>query len=191
MGRVLEASEPRASVAASGHTSAGHAQRVYQSGEHPEHSRIRGGNEKAAADVRMGTRTRQEIRCGLARLWRRQDTKNQCRVPQGQWRTIWPATISTWAKPGLPAGGSNEYERNRVRTRTPAGNSCKMNIKAYLAKIGSKGGKAKSSAKTAAARKANAARWRNHKPKRVTATPNDQAHPQPGAAVVERKGTHE
>jgi hypothetical protein len=42
----------------------------------------------------------------------------------------------------------------------------------YLAKIGAKGGKAKSAAKTAAARKANAARWRNHKPKRVTATPN-------------------
>ena len=47
-----------------------------------------------------------------------------------------------------------------------------MNHKAYLAKIGTKGGKAKSAAKTAAARKANAARWRNHKPKRVTATPN-------------------
>ena len=42
----------------------------------------------------------------------------------------------------------------------------------YLAKIGAKGGKAKSAAKTAAARKANAARWRGHKPKRVTATPN-------------------
>jgi hypothetical protein len=39
----------------------------------------------------------------------------------------------------------------------------------YLTKIGAKGGKAKSAAKTAAARKANAARWRNHKPKRVTA----------------------
>ena len=34
----------------------------------------------------------------------------------------------------------------------------------YLAKIGAKGGKAKSAAKTAAARKANAARWHNHKP---------------------------
>jgi hypothetical protein len=33
----------------------------------------------------------------------------------------------------------------------------------YLTKIGAKGGKAKSAAKTAAARKANAARWRNHK----------------------------
>ena len=42
----------------------------------------------------------------------------------------------------------------------------------YLASIGRRGGKAKSVAKTAAARKANAARWRNHKPKRVTATPN-------------------
>lgn len=52
-----------------------------------------------------------------------------------------------------------------------------MNIKAYLAKIGAKGGKAKSKAKTAAARKANAARWRNHKPKRVTMTPNDGAMP--------------
>ena len=65
-----------------------------------------------------------------------------------------------------------------------------MNIKAYLAKIGAKGGKAKSAAKTAAARKggkaksaaktaaarkANAARWRNHKPERVTATPNLKA----------------
>ena len=47
-----------------------------------------------------------------------------------------------------------------------------MNHKEYLAKIGAKGGKAKSAAKTAAARKANAARWRNHKPKRVTETPN-------------------
>ena len=47
-----------------------------------------------------------------------------------------------------------------------------MNVKQYLAKIGAKGGKAKSAAKTAAARKANSARWRNHKPKRVTATPN-------------------
>jgi hypothetical protein len=44
-----------------------------------------------------------------------------------------------------------------------------VNVKQYLAKIGAKGGKAKSAAKTAAARKANAARWRNHKPKRVTA----------------------
>jgi hypothetical protein len=44
-----------------------------------------------------------------------------------------------------------------------------VNHKQYLAKIGAKGGKAKSAAKTAAARKANAARWRNHKPKRVTA----------------------
>jgi hypothetical protein len=47
-----------------------------------------------------------------------------------------------------------------------------MNVKQYLASIGRKGGKAKSAAKTAAARKANAARWRGHKPKRVTATPN-------------------
>ena len=38
-----------------------------------------------------------------------------------------------------------------------------MNVKQYLASIGRKGGKAKSAAKTAAARKANAARWRNHK----------------------------
>jgi hypothetical protein len=53
-----------------------------------------------------------------------------------------------------------------------------VNVKQYLAKIGAKGGKAKSAAKTAAARKANAARWRNHKPKRVTATPNkDSATP--------------
>jgi hypothetical protein len=50
-----------------------------------------------------------------------------------------------------------------------------VNHKQYLAKIGAKGGKAKSAAKTAAARKANAARWRNHKPKRVTATPNDES----------------
>ena len=50
-----------------------------------------------------------------------------------------------------------------------------VNVKQYLAKIGSKGGKAKSEAKTAAARKANAARWRNHKPKRVTATPNEKS----------------
>ena len=49
-----------------------------------------------------------------------------------------------------------------------------MNVKQYLAKIGAKGGKAKSAAKTAAARKANDARWRNHKPKRVTATPNEK-----------------
>ena len=42
----------------------------------------------------------------------------------------------------------------------------------WLRKAASKGGKAKSAAKTAAARKANTARWRNHKPKRVTATPN-------------------
>ena len=42
----------------------------------------------------------------------------------------------------------------------------------WLRKAARKGGKAKSAAKTAAARKANAARWRNHKPKRVTATPN-------------------
>ena len=48
----------------------------------------------------------------------------------------------------------------------------------YLAAIGRRGGKAKSAAKTAAARKANAARWRNHKPKRVTATPNKADMPQ-------------
>jgi hypothetical protein len=53
-----------------------------------------------------------------------------------------------------------------------------VNHKEYLAKIGAKGGKAKSAAKTAAARKANAARWRNHKPKRVTATPNAPREPQ-------------
>jgi hypothetical protein len=45
----------------------------------------------------------------------------------------------------------------------------------YLAKIGAKGGKAKSAAKTAAARKANAARWRNHKPKRMAAMPNEKS----------------
>ena len=44
----------------------------------------------------------------------------------------------------------------------------------WLRKAARKGGKSKSAAKTAAARKANAARWRNHKPKRVTATPNDK-----------------
>lgn len=49
---------------------------------------------------------------------------------------------------------------------------CRMNIKTYLAKIGAKGGKAKSAAKTAAARKANAARWRGHKPKRTARLPN-------------------
>ena len=59
-----------------------------------------------------------------------------------------------------------------------------MNIKAYLAKIGAKGGKAKSAAKTAAARKANAARWRNHKPKRVTATPNAEVSDQRGAGSL-------
>jgi len=47
----------------------------------------------------------------------------------------------------------------------------------WLRKAASKGGKAKSAAKTDAARKANAARWRNHKPKRVTATPNDKIQP--------------
>ena len=45
----------------------------------------------------------------------------------------------------------------------------------WLRKAAAKGGKAKSAAKTAAARKANAARWRGHKPKRVTATPNARA----------------
>jgi hypothetical protein len=35
----------------------------------------------------------------------------------------------------------------------------------YLATIGRRGGKAKSQAKTEAARKANAARWKNHKKK--------------------------
>ena len=54
-----------------------------------------------------------------------------------------------------------------------------MNHKEYLAKIGAKGGKAKSAAKTDAARKANAARWRNHKPKRVTATPNEKMSDSP------------
>ena len=49
----------------------------------------------------------------------------------------------------------------------------------WLRKAARKGGKAKSAAKTAAARKANAARWRNHKPKRVTATPNIKAEPPP------------
>jgi hypothetical protein len=48
-----------------------------------------------------------------------------------------------------------------------------MNHKDYLAKIGAKGGSVKSAAKTAAARKANAARWRNHKPKRAAKTPNN------------------
>jgi len=41
-----------------------------------------------------------------------------------------------------------------------------MNIKAYLAKIGAKGGKAKSAAKSAANKRNAASRWRNHKPKR-------------------------
>ena len=44
----------------------------------------------------------------------------------------------------------------------------------WLRKAARKGGKAKSAAKTAAARKANAARWCGHKPKRVTATPNGE-----------------
>ena len=38
----------------------------------------------------------------------------------------------------------------------------------WMRKAARKGGKAKSAAKTAAARKANAARWRNHKPKRAS-----------------------
>ena len=58
----------------------------------------------------------------------------------------------------------------------------------WLRKAARKGGKAKSAAKTAAARKANAARWRNHKPKRVTATPNGKLTPLPGEETVERKG---
>jgi hypothetical protein len=45
-------------------------------------------------------------------------------------------------------------------------------VRKYLAAIGRRGGKAKSAAKTAAARKANAARWRNHKTKRVAMTSN-------------------
>ena len=45
----------------------------------------------------------------------------------------------------------------------------------WLRKAAAKGGKAKSAAKTAAARKANAARWLNHKPKRVTAKPNEKS----------------
>ena len=44
----------------------------------------------------------------------------------------------------------------------------------WLREAASRGGKAKSAAKTAAARKANAARWRNHKPKRVTAIADEQ-----------------
>jgi hypothetical protein len=43
----------------------------------------------------------------------------------------------------------------------------------WLRKAASKGGKAKSAAKTAAALKANAARWSTHKPKRLSATLND------------------
>ena len=52
---------------------------------------------------------------------------------------------------------------------------CNMSANKYpdwLREAASRGGKAKSAAKTAAARKANAARWRNHKPGRVTANPN-------------------
>jgi hypothetical protein len=49
----------------------------------------------------------------------------------------------------------------------------------YLAAIGRRGGKAKSAAKTAAARKANAARWRNHKSKRAAWLPNTQAQTPP------------
>ena len=64
-----------------------------------------------------------------------------------------------------------------------------MNVKQYLAKIGAKGGKAKSAAKTAAARKANAARWRGHKPKRVTATPNEKAE-QPSGNGGGSQGKH-
>ena len=52
-------------------------------------------------------------------------------------------------------------------------NNMSNNYPDWLRKAAAKGGKAKSAAKTAAARKANAARWRGHKPKRVTATPND------------------
>ena len=54
----------------------------------------------------------------------------------------------------------------------------------WLRKAAAKGGKAKSAAKTAAARKANAARWRNHKPKRVTATPNAEVSDQRGAGSL-------
>lgn len=56
----------------------------------------------------------------------------------------------------------------------------------WLRKAARKGGKAKSAAKTAAARKANAARWRNHKPKRVTATAN-LALARPGASLDLRR----
>ena len=41
----------------------------------------------------------------------------------------------------------------------------------YLSEIGRKGGQAKSPAKTAAARKANAARWQGHTPKTRPAKP--------------------
>ena len=56
----------------------------------------------------------------------------------------------------------------------------------WLRKAASKGGKAKSAAKTAAARANAKLGGRPRKPKRVARRANDQAHPQPGAAVVER-----
>ena len=59
-----------------------------------------------------------------------------------------------------------------IATRPASSLKMKNQYPDWLRKAARKGGKAKSAAKTAAARKANAARWRNHKPKRVTATPN-------------------
>ena len=44
----------------------------------------------------------------------------------------------------------------------------------YLSEIGRKGGKAKSPAKTSAARKANAARWQGHTPKTRLVKPQKQ-----------------
>ena len=47
-----------------------------------------------------------------------------------------------------------------------------------LGRLGGKAGTGAAKARTSEqARSAVAARWRNHKPKRVTATPNDQAEP--------------
>ena len=43
------------------------------------------------------------------------------------------------------------------------------NVKKYLSKIGQKGGSKKSAAKTAAAVKANKARWADHKPRKAVA----------------------
>jgi hypothetical protein len=113
------------------------------------------GREFSKVAARLDLSANYIQKCVEAYLWEWKNT------PERRWSGN--ESSAQWNAPGPES-------KNHPPPNWSADSNMQNQYPDWLRKAAAKGGKAKSAAKTAAARKANAARWKNHTPKLKWAT---------------------